>query len=145
MDPLVIRTWYPLEGWSEGAVHMTSTVLRPVCSAVTSVGGGPATSGKLLLYQEKSRVYTLWSGYRAGTSSLYFTLTVPVTAQVSNKPVFKVQTRNDLVKFPSQKRWREKRALVETQIWASDNQQASISYAPTHHSIPSQLLGVAKI
>ena len=35
---------------------------------------------------------------------------------------------------------RKKRALD-----SSYNQQASISYAPTHHSIPSQLIGVAKI
>ena len=54
VDCIVIRTQYPSVGGGEGAFHMINTVFRPVCSAVTSVGGGPpATSGKALYNQAK--------------------------------------------------------------------------------------------
>ena len=42
----------PSAGGGEGAVHMINSVFRPVCSAVTLVGGGLAVvSGKLFNYE----------------------------------------------------------------------------------------------
>jgi hypothetical protein len=37
----VTVTVYPLEGAGDGAVQVTSTVVRPVCSALKSVTGAP--------------------------------------------------------------------------------------------------------